>query len=257
MIKQIKKLVPNNLKKNLRLFLHKGNRYHCPLCGYKAKDLYPIGLEFPVLFDKQIIGGGRRNAGCLKCGSSDRERLIFIFLKEKMGLFAGPKSTHILHIAPEKQLTKFILAEGFQNYVCGDLFSDGYLYPEHVQNMNVLALPFPENTFDLVICNHVLEHIPDDRLAMSEIYRVLKGGGKAILQVPISNISESTFEDFSVSTAAQREIVFGQFDHIRIYGQDYTERLKEVGFKVNRMNISEEYSQYGVNPLEDLFIGEK
>ena len=120
--------------------------------------------------------------------------------------------------------------------------------------IDVLNIPFDPNYFDLIICNHVLEHIQNDIDAMKELFRVLKLNGKAILQVPISKNSEKTFEDFSVTDPKERENIFGQFDHVRIYGQDYTKRLESVGFSVECINISKEFSKYGLAIDEDIFI---
>lgn len=216
-----------------------------------------IGLDIPVLDEKQVVGAGVRPGGCYNCGSTDRDRLIYIYLKEKFKIFDLGKDKSILHIAPENILSNKLLEFGFSNYVCGDLFAEGYTYPGHVQNMNLLNLPFSDNTFDLVICNHVLEHIPNDLQAMKEIYRVLKTGDQAIVQVPISKNSSITLEDFSITDPKEREHVFGQFDHVRIYGQDYVDRLTKSGFTINRVNISKEYSYYGLNSQEDLFIAVK
>jgi SAM-dependent methyltransferase len=256
-ISTLKQLVPGRVKKAIRLMIHRGNKYTCPICGYGSKDLLPIGVDVPVITEKQIVGAGLRYGRCHKCGSTDRERLLYTFLKEKENLFDGDKKISILHIAPERKLTQVLLKAGFENYVCGDLFTEGYQYQEHVQNMNVLNLPFEDSTFDLLICNHVLEHIPNDTDAMTEIYRVLKENGKAILQVPISKNTEATREDASITSPEQREAVFGQFDHVRIYGQDYSERLESTGFKVERVNISEEFKHFGLNIDEDIFIGFK
>jgi SAM-dependent methyltransferase len=251
------KKINRKFRKELKLQLHKGDKYVCPFCGYSSKDLAPIGLELPVLKEKQVIGGGKRNAGCYNCGSTDRERLIYTYLKEVEKIFNNGAQLKILHIAPEKNLSLIILKSSIKEYVCGDLFTEGYSYPSHVKNISILDIPFPENYFDLVICNHVLEHIPNDNDAIKELNRVLKVGGKAILQVPISKNSQQTFEDFSVTTPEQREIVFGQFDHVRIYGQDYEQRLHSGGFEVNRINISKDFPKNGLNPQEDLFIGQK
>lgn len=264
MLNKIKRITPSEVKKQIKLFYnqvklfnHHGNKYTCPFCGYSSKDLKPIGFSFPVLTDKQVIGAGRRNAGCYKCGSTDRERLIYIFLKKKLGIFNNAKDKDILHIAPKENLTDKLLEYGFNNYICGDLFAEGYNYPRHVVNLNVLNLPFRKKTFDLVICNHVLEHIPNDSEAMHEIFRVLKIGGQAILQVPISKNMQQTFEDFSITDPKERELTFGQYDHFRIYGQDYEVRLRDVGFEVTKTNISNEYLHYGLNPHEDIFIARK
>jgi SAM-dependent methyltransferase len=257
MINKIKKLIPSTFKRNVRLLVHRGNKYKCPFCNYSSKDLSVIGLDLPVLIEKQVIGGGKRHGGCYNCGSTDRERLIYVYIKEKINILNDCKDMKVLHVASEKNLTNFLLKLDFQQYVCGDLFTKGYSYPQHVQNMSILNIPYDDNTFDLIICNHVLEHIQTDLLAMKELLRVLKKGGQAILQVPISKNNLKTFEDFSIADPEQREKVFGQFDHIRIYGQDYTQRLQESGFKVNRISISSEFMKYGLNKDEDIFICEK
>ena len=257
MIKGVKKLIPDKVRRGLKLRLNKGNKYVCPFCHYQAKKLAPIGLSIPVLKEKQVVGGGYRLGGCLKCGSFDRERLILVYFEMELKLFERNRDIKILHIAPEKKLTRVLLERYLENYICGDLFTPGYEHADHVQNINVLDIPFEDNYFDLVICNHVLEHIPNDIDAMKELYRVLKIGGTAILQVPISRNSEVTFEDFSITDPKEREVVFGQFDHVRIYGQDYPTRLEKSGFKVERINISKKYEKIGLNQDEDIFIGRK
>jgi SAM-dependent methyltransferase len=257
MIKKIiKKLVPSKVKLIVKLAIHSGDKYICPFCGYSAKDMFPIGFHYKVLNEKQVIGGGRRNGGCYKCGSSDRERLVYIYLKNVENVF-NKKNLRVLHLAPEKKLSNIFIQNGFEKYICGDLFTEGYKYPDYVQKMNVLNIPYEDNFFDLVICNHLLEHVPTDIDAMKELYRVLKPNGKAILQVPISKNSVKTFEDFSVKKPTDREELFGQFDHVRIYGQDYVERLSSAEFKIERVNISKKYEKYGLCIDEDLFIGIK
>ncbi|MCY0969559.1 methyltransferase domain-containing protein [Chryseobacterium wangxinyae] len=243
-------------RKKIKLSTHAGTRYKCPFCGYHSKDLEIVGHDLPVLRQKQVIGGGKRAAGCYKCHSRDRERLLYAFLIEELRLPSN-KNISILHIAPEPKLSQVLLKQDFKEYVCGDLFTKGYDYPQHVKNMNVLDLPFKENHFDIFLCNHVLEHIPEDIKAMKEIFRVLKPSGHAILQVPISKNSDVTVEDFSIEDQKIREELFGQFDHCRIYGQDYVARLESVGFKVHRINISDKYPSFGINPEEDLFFCEK
>ena len=132
------------LKQKINQLRHSGSAYQCPICGYKTNNFYKIGLDFPVIREKQIIGAGRRNGGCYKCNSSDRERLVFTFLVKKINLFNRPKTFKILHLEPEKNISKKIFNFGFEDYICGDLFSEGYTnrYPEYVQNMNILDIPF-------------------------------------------------------------------------------------------------------------------
>ena len=125
--------------------------------------------------------------------------------------------------------------------------------PEHGRDRR----PFDDDTFDLILCSHVLEHVVEDDVAIRELVRVVKPGGTAILQVPISKNSAETFEDFSVVGPEEREQTFGQFDHVRIYGQDYDDRLRKGGFTVDRVNLSQQYVKYGVNPDEDLFVCSK
>ncbi len=244
------------IQRKIKLDTHAGTRYQCPFCGYQSKDLETVGHNLPVLKEKHVIGGGRRAAGCYKCHSRDRERLLYAFLIVDLKLPSN-KNISILHIAPEPKLSQVLLQQSFREYICGDLFTKGYEYPAHVKNMNVLDLPFEDNHFDLFLCNHVLEHIPEDIKAMKEIFRVLKPGGHALLQVPISKNSPETVEDFTIEDPKKREELFGQFDHCRIYGQDYVTRLESVGFKVKRINISEKYKKFGLNPDEDIFYCEK
>jgi SAM-dependent methyltransferase len=244
------------IKNKIKLQAHSGSNYYCPFCGYSSKDLEVVGHDLPVLIEKDVVGGGRRAAGCYQCHSRDRERLLYAFIIEELNLPQN-KNISILHIAPEPKLSNILLQQNFDEYICGDLFTPGYTYPAHVQNMNVLDLPFEDHHFDLVICNHVLEHIPEDSKAMQELQRVLKPKGKAILQVPISQNTMETEEDFTISDPKKREELFGQFDHVRIYGQDYVQRLESAGFIVDRINISDTYKRMGVNPEEDIFYCEK
>lgn len=208
LIKHIKNLIPNKVKRRVKIILY--NLNVCPICGNASNDYYSIGHDIPVLTERQVVGAGKRNQGCRGCNSSDRERLIYTYLKNKLRIFKN-KGLKILHFAPEPNISRILSTTGFEKYICGDLFTDGYTYPVYVQNMNVLDIPFDDNSFDLIICNHLLEHVPDDIAAMKELHRVLKPNGKAILQVPFSKNSDKTFEDFTVSTPEEREIVFGQF----------------------------------------------
>jgi len=254
---KLKKLVPAKARKKLRLLIHKGHKYECPFCHYQSRDLSDIGLKATVLEEKKVVGASRRPGGCYNCGSIDRERLIFTYLQKVYKLSDRNKDLKILHFAPGKFVSKAIRKLNFTDYIWADLHAPGYEYSEYVINMDVLDIPYEDNHFDLIICNHVLEHVSTSLDAKKELYRVLKKGGTAILQVPISKISKETIEDLSITDPKEREAAFGQFDHVRIYGQDYKERLQKAGFKVERINISRQYEKYGLNPEEDMFIGSK
>ena len=216
-----------------------GFRYRCPFCRAKLKLFLPSGRAFPVIQEKHIIGGGyRQNAICPICGSMDRERLLYLYLRYKTDIFKRP--TRVMHIAPESKIKSFLRKKTNINYLTCDLNRRDVTMVTDLTNVSCL-----DNSFDAVICNHVLEHIIDDRKAMSELYRILKPGGWAILQVPISASLESTYEDFSILTPSERERVFGQADHVRIYARDYTQRLEQVGFSVDIFEWSAHNHYFG------------
>jgi SAM-dependent methyltransferase len=198
----------------------------------------------------QIIGGSyRMNAECPYCGSLDRERLVDQFLKNRSLLNTGMQ---ILHIAPEKNLQRMMKQKGI-NLVSADLDS-----PLASLKMDIQQIPFPDDHFDAIICNHVLEHIPDDIKAMHELYRVLKPGGWAILQVPFSPLLEHSYEDPTITDSKDRARIFGQKDHVRIYGLDYPSRLQSVGFKVEAEKLDPTLiKRFALNPREIVFFCRK
>jgi len=214
------------------------------------------GLDLPVLRKNKVIGGGRRNTACPWCFSSDRERLILVYLRDHTKMFDAAHKAKVLHVAPEKHLSNILLKLSHLEYACVDRMDPGYTYAGHVQYMDILHIEFPDNHFDYVICNHVLEHIVDDKLAMNELCRVLKPGGIALLQVPVSPVLTKTIEDFSVTDPKEKERLFGQYDHVRIYAKDYKDRLASAGFTPQITNISSEprYSKMLLNQEEDIYV---
>ncbi len=266
MKKLIKKLIPSFLGwavKQVWLFFrgiyYSGSKYECPVCGQKFRTMLPGGFDLAVITEKQIVGGGRRDLDvCPRCQSTDRDRLVFLYLKYESNLF---KKRHLLlHVAPEPSLYRVFKKNQNLEYYPATKNEEGFYYDRRVQKEDLLDLQFEDNTFDWILCNHVLEHIPDDMKAMSELLRVLRPGGNAILQVPYSLVLDETFEDFSITEPREREKIFGQFDHVRIYGKDYPERLRKAGFEVkvvkqnwNFSNIID-FKRFALNPNEDLFL---
>lgn len=240
------------IKQSVKRYLHRGSTYTCPFCNYSARDLAPIGVQSPLFEKHRIVGSGRRFGGCYVCRSSDRERLVFAYLHYETDFFQR-KDQAVLHLAPEEFLQKEILKHAFTNYVCGDFFTAGYAYADFVQHMDVTDLPLKDASFDWVICNHVLEHVTDDGKAMRELFRILKPGGRAVLQVPYAVDLAVTFEDPTITLPEARTAHYGQFDHVRLYGADYPDRLRAAGFEVKLRYLAESYPTLGVHAEEALF----
>jgi SAM-dependent methyltransferase len=172
-------------------------------------------------------------------GAQARHRLIWLYLERETSLLAGGKS--LLHIAPERcLLDRFNTVPGLL-YVPGDKMGTGYGKQSAVRPLDILAIDFPEATFDYLLCNHVLEHIDADSRAMSEMFRVLKPGGTAIITVPLRR--GPTLEDPTVTTSAQRKKLFGQWDHVRFYGEDITDRLTASGFEARVERYGDRFSE--------------
>lgn len=254
----IRSSVKQSLKKLNRKIVNFGLKHRCPMCKSHIKTLLPFGYHFPVLAEKNVIGGGYRlNAKCPVCYSMDRERLIYLYLQHKTSLFKT--KTNLLHVAPERPLSSIIKQHSHIAYLTADLASNEVMVRMDITNIN-----YPENHFDALICNHVLEHIIDDKKAMRELYRVLKPNGWGILQVPISRTLAITYEDAFIVTPEERENHFGQSDHVRIYAYDYVDRLKEAGFQVEEFNwwmddknFCGTTNKFGLLPQETLFCVRK
>jgi len=194
--------------------IYKGNNVECPVCNSTFSKMLPYG---------RIIS--RENALCPECLSLERHRLMWLYLNQKTNFFTA--NNKLLHIAPEHCfINRFEKLKNLE-YITADIES-----PLAKVKMDVHDIPFKENTFDIVFCNHVLEHVENDIRAMQEMLRVLKPGGWAILQSPIDPSRVITFEDKSITDPAERERVHGQDDHMRTYGLDYGDRIKRSGFIV-------------------------
>ena len=209
--------------------IYKGNKFTDPINGKSYRKFIPYGY-------KKI----RPNALSPGTLSLERHRLLWLYLKRETTFLKDKKK--VLHIAPEQALYREFKKIKFWNYTTLDLSS-----PLADIKADITNLPFDNNFFDLIICNHVLEHIPKDLIAMKEVFRVLKKNGVAIMQVPIDKNRLETFEDFSVKSSKKREELFGQYDHVRIYGQDFFDRLKSVGFRIQKIDYTKELSQEEIN----------
>lgn len=221
-----------------------GQRYEDPISGRRYRKMLPYGRI-------QV----RQNALAPHSMSLERHRLIWLYLQQRTDFFAAPK--RVLHIAPEYCFIKRFKKMPNLSYTTADLVS-----PWADMKMDVQQIPLPDGSFDVVLCNHVLEHVPDDRQAMRELCRVLRPSGFAILQVPLDVSLGHTLEDPAISTPEQREQHYGQRDHLRLYGRDYGQRLTEAGFSVTEDNFvrtlpTELVERYALPPTETLYVCHK
>ncbi len=243
--------IPRPMLINLSIFLRpvivlffKGNNFTDPIDGKSYRKFLPYGY-------------GKQRPNALSPGtlSLERHRQMWLYLQNETNFFTH--KLKVLHIAPEQEfLRKFKKMKNLE-YTSADLFS-----PIVDVKADILDLPFEDNSFDVIICNHVLEHIVDDRKAMSELYRVMKSGGWGIVQVPMKNSLEKTYEDFTITDPKERQKHFGQYDHVRWYGMDYFDRLKNVGFDAEINFYSQKFSEadikrFGLNKNEILPVVRK
>ena len=195
-------------------WFYRGNKFEDPITGIHYRKLLPYGRI-----------DTRKNALAPDSMSLERHRLLWLFLQQKTDLFTSEHK--FLHIAPEFCFKKIFKKLGNINYITGDLIS-----PWADVKMDIMDIPFEDNSFSVIMCNHVLEHVINDKKAMSEFYRVMKPGGWGIFQVPIEYNNKSTLEDPNINTSALREKHYWQKDHLRLYGTDYGNKLKNIGFVV-------------------------
>jgi len=202
----------------------KGDQFTDPIDGSSYRKFLSYGYQ-----------NLRQNALCPGTLSLERHRLLWLYLDRKTTFLTD--SIRVLHIAPEQVFYKKFKSFSHWDYTTSDLHS-----PLADVKADICALPFEDNSYDFILCNHVLEHIPNDLKAMEELYRVLKLRGTAILQVPLEEDRENTFEDDAITDQRERTRIFGQYDHVRVYGQDYYNRLEEVGFKATAVDFIKEIS---------------
>jgi hypothetical protein len=222
----------------VRMLRHRGDAVVCPICSHS--------------FSRFRDDWNRPNAICWRCGSHERHRLLWLYLERHPQLLAGAGS--LLHFAPEWCLEQRLRRVPGLRYVTADLDpAKGEL------ELDITGLALADGSFGAILCSHVLEHVDDDRAAMRELFRVLEPGGWAIVMVPLDVARETTYEDASMITPADRERVFGQWDHVRMYAPDIVDRLGEAGFDVAREQFvrtlgAELAARYGCVALDEIFL---
>ncbi|WP_152285810.1 class I SAM-dependent methyltransferase [Flavicella marina] len=198
----------------------RGNKYTDPIDGKSFRKFLPYGYETQ-----------RENVLAPGTLSLERHRLLWLYLQQT-DFFTAPKK--VLHVAPEQCFYKRFRSQKNLDYTTTDLYS-----PLADVKADICDLPFEDNSYDIVFCNHVLEHIENDQKAMQELFRILKPGGMGIFQIPQNLNLEKTYEDFSITTPEERKKHFGQYDHVRVYGKDYFDKLRKVGFQVQEISCTE------------------
>ena len=217
---------------------YKGHGFTCNVCQqqyFRFVDDWPSSENKNALSNSNVIAGYGKNIMCPNCLSNARERLVIAMLQHHINI----ENKKILHLSPEKNIYQYLITKS--QVVTADLVPGFYKnIDKHIKQEDVTALSFADQSFDLVIANHVLEHISDDLKAMSEIYRVLKKGGIAILQVPYSETISATIEEPLIANPERQSELFGQKDHVRIYQlNDYISRLGQSGFIVSKISYKE------------------
>lgn len=207
-------------------FFLKGNTFTDPIDGKSFRSFLPYGY-----------GTQRNNVLSPSTLSLERHRLLWLYLKNETNFFTSKEKLKVLHFAPEQCFLKRFRNLNNLDYTTSDLVS-----PIADVKADICNLPFEDNTYDVILCNHVLEHVPDDTKAMKELYRVMKVGGMGIFQIPQDLNREITFEDNTITNKKERAKIFGQYDHVRIYGKDYFDKLSHIGFKVEAVNYTAKIS---------------
>ncbi|MCB4799628.1 class I SAM-dependent methyltransferase [Neotamlana laminarinivorans] len=208
------------LAKPFLALMLKGDRYTDPIDGKSFKSFLAYG------YVKQ-----RENILSPSTLSLERHRLLWLYLKSETSFFSN--KFKVLHFAPEQCFLKRFKALKNIDYTTTDLLS-----PIADVKADICNLPFKDNSYDIIFCNHVLEHIPDDTKAMQELYRVMKPGGWGIFQIPQDLNRDVTFEDNTITDKAERAKIFGQYDHVRVYGKDYFDKLRSIGFTVEEVDYT-------------------
>ena len=226
-------------------YLYSGDNVECPCCGKSFRKFLSYGYG----------KSHRENVLCPYDLTLERHRLMWLYLKDHSNFFS--KKINLLHIAPEQSFFSLFKKQKNLNYLTGDLIS-----PIAEMHFDLHSIPLEDNRFDVIFCNHVLEHVDDAIKCMRELYRVMKPGGWGIMQVPQDTSRKVTYEDSSIVSAKDREKHFWQKDHVRLFGMDYPEWLKNAGFNVKTFDFNMHYDEkiiekYRLSKSEILYIVSK
>jgi len=231
---------------------------HCALCGHDVWRFMPYrggSKASPALMRVlDAVGSDADNFGCPRCSAHDRERHLLMYL-EAAGLLAQMRGKTIVHFAPERRLSRRIAETDPARYVRCDL----YPASPDIERIDLLSMGLESGSVDLLIANHVLEHVADDGRALAEIRRVLRVGGYAILQTPYARKLHNTWEDPGIADAAARFQAYGQADHVRLYGRDIFDRFTAAGFESCVRQHADllpdiDAHKFGVNRAEPFFL---
>ncbi len=204
--------------------LYIGRGKECPVCGARRRKFLPYG--YSTLRD---------NALCPSCLSLERHRLLWLYLTRETDIFS--RKLDLIHIAPEVCMMRHLKRSQNVEYTTADLES-----PLADMHFDVQSIPLPDDSYDVIICNHIMEHVMDDVKAMGELHRIMKPGGWGVVLSPVERDREFTYEDDSITDPAERSRIFGQYDHRRVYGRDYAARLSSVGFEVDAVDYIEHFT---------------
>lgn len=206
--------------------VYKGNKVECPVCKKSFRKFLSYGSNV----------AHRENVLCPYDLTLERHRLMWLYLQNKSDFFTKP-NLKVMHIAPEQCFHKIFKNQKNLDYTTGDLVS-----PIADLHFDLHQIPLEDNQYEIIFCNHVMEHVTDDLKCMQELHRIMKPGGWGIFQVPIDTKRTSTYEDWSITTPEEREKHFWQYDHVRLYGTNYPNRLEEAGFTVETVDYGKEIS---------------
>ncbi len=206
--------------------VYKGNKVECPVCKKSFRKFLSYGSNV----------AHRENVLCPYDLTLERHRLMWLYLQNKSDFFTKP-NLKVMHIAPEQCFHKIFKNQKNLDYTTGDLVS-----PIADLHFDLHQIPLEDNQYEIIFCNHVMEHVTDDLKCMQELHRIMKPGGWGIFQVPIDTNRTSTYEDWAITTPEEREKHFWQYDHVRLYGTNYPNRLEEAGFTVETVDYGKEIS---------------